>query len=85
MTMLITFLAALKAGDIWARFVAVGLVFAALFATSLVMLYRHDQRVAAEAVAKIERQQQEKINAAKAGADRVISGDDSRVRGFDRD
>ena len=64
------------------RYVGLALLVAAVVGG---VLWKARTDGAADAIAKIERKQQEKIDAAKAGADRVLGGDDSRVRGFDRD
>jgi Kef-type K+ transport system membrane component KefB len=50
MTILLTFFAAFRAGDLWARAVAVGLALVAGIAFVAVMIARHDAGVTARAL-----------------------------------
>ena len=63
-TTVISFFAALKAGETGARFIAVGLALALGILGTGYMIHRHDQRVTAEALAKVEK-------ANKAAADKA--------------
>jgi hypothetical protein len=66
MTMLITFIAGLRAGDLWARAMAIGIGLAMLFALCGVMIYRHDQRVKAAVIEKINSRNAKALDAADA-------------------
>jgi hypothetical protein len=85
MTAILSFLAAVRAGDMWARATLAGAALAAFLAFAAWQVWRVYDAGGDAREATIKSKQQEKIDAAKAGADRVIGGDDSRVRNFDRD
>ncbi len=81
----LSFFAAVKAGDLWARATVVGLIFATVLGVIGWQIHRIKSEAAEAERSRIERINQEKADAAKRELDRVIGGDTSRVRGFDRD
>jgi predicted outer membrane lipoprotein len=67
-TVVISFFAAFRAGEMWTRWVVVGAVLAAAFVLISVMIYRHDERVTAEVITKIERSNTKSRDAADAAS-----------------
>jgi type VI protein secretion system component VasK len=81
----LSFFAAVKAGDLWARAAIVGLILAGLLAFASWQVWRIYDAGGDARQAKIEQQEKANAQAAKGELDRVNGGDTSRVRGFDRD
>ncbi len=85
MTVLISFFAALKAGDAWARVVVVLAILIGLAVASFAMVHRIASDAVEKERARIERMERGRADAAKVELDRVLGGDRRRVSGFDRD